>query len=536
MSRELTRKEARKKNKWDKERIPIPPKVLAKHSRGTGMKRLNEVENKSLRTKMLRKEKTIEWAEKQAARTEILLTEDAGFIEYDEGETTKTVSQHQIAKNTDILSATKFFELDIPFGPYRIDYTRNGRHLLIGGRKGHVAAFDWVTKRLHCELNVMEEVFDIQWLHNEMMFAVAQKNWVYIYDNQGIELHCLKQLYRVLKMEFLPYHFLLATCNEDGFLCWLDVSIGKMVNTWNTFKGRLSVMTQNPYNAVLCVGHSNGVVSMWSPMNNKPLAQMLCHSTGVQTISIDQSGKYMATTSANREMKVWDVRALSGPLKNYKLRGSPKETCFSQRGCLSLCIGNMVEIYKNCHLADVSEPYLLHQLDSPVNHVKFCPFEDVLGIGAKSGFTSMLVPGSGEPNFDALELNPLQAKSQRREAEVKSLLEKIQPELISLDPSSIAEVNIPTLKERINAKIQILNMKPQKIDFVPRKKRRRNTAKAAKVVKIVRENQRRGFNKELKAAREEILKEAGVDLSKKEVEKSHGVLDRFKSKKQRKNV
>ena len=85
----------------------------------------------------------------------------------------------------------------------------------------------------------------------------------------------------------------------------------------------------------------------------------------------------------------------------------------------------LLQVYKNCCAETATEPYMRLKLNKTIEKLEFCPFEDVLGVGKADGFTSLLIPGSGEPNFDAFEANPYQTKAQRKEAEVKALLEKV---------------------------------------------------------------------------------------------------------------
>ena len=57
-------------------------------------------------------------------------------------------------------------------------------------------------------------------------------------------------------------------------------------------------------------------------------------------------------------------------------------------------------------------PYMKHKVasGSQVTDLKFCPYEDVLSVGHSQGYSSLVIPGSGEANFDAYEANPFETK------------------------------------------------------------------------------------------------------------------------------
>ena len=183
-------------------------------------------------------------------------------------------------------------------------YFHFNRHLLMAGKKGHIATLDSSTKNIGTELQLKDEIYDIKYLHNETLFAAAQSKYVYIYDQHGVEIHCMRRHERPTKLDYLPYHFLLTSVGHSGWIKWHDISIGDYVAGHQTGHGPCRVLRQNPINAVMHVGHSNGVVSLWSPSAGKALVSMLCHKTPINDIAIDREGYYMATAGMDGYLKV----------------------------------------------------------------------------------------------------------------------------------------------------------------------------------------------------------------------------------------
>ena len=162
----------------------------------------------------------------------------------------------------------------------------------------------------------------------------------------------------------------------------------------------------------------------------------------------------MVSTGQDMKMSVWDIRMFK-EVNSYFTRQPASSVSISDRGLTAVGWGTQSSIWQGLftkHALDqekIQSPYMAWGGEGKrIERVRWCPFEDVLGISHDAGFSSALVPGAGEPNFDALEVNPYESTKQRQEAEVKSLLNKLQPEMISLNPDYIGNLDLRSEEQR----------------------------------------------------------------------------------------
>ncbi|CRK34442.1 hypothetical protein BN1723_004072 [Verticillium longisporum] len=295
-----------------------------------------------------------------------------------------------------------------------------------------------------------------------------KKNYVYIYDKDGVELHCLKKHREVTHMEFLPYHFLLCTMATNGWLKYQDTSTGQIVTELPTKLGPPTAMTHNPYNAIIHAGHQNGTVTLWSPNSHDAVVKLLAHRGAVRSAAVDREGRYMVTTGQDCKMAIWDIRMFK-EVHQYFTRQPASSVAISETGLTAVGWGTQTTVWKGLFSKHaptqekVQSPYMTWGGEGKrVERVRWCPFEDTLGMGHDEGFSSIIVPGAGEANFDALEVNPFETAKQRQEAEAKGLLNKLQPEMIALDPNFIGNLDLRSDKQRRADKD--LDAKPENVE------------------------------------------------------------------------
>lgn len=425
-------------SKYERDTGKFPKKVTKAKSRriGQGMKKIDQEYKEFVSA---------------AEATDMLLQEEAGFLEAEGMEKTSRFRQDDIADAVDVGTSNKKFDLRLTeLGPYTLDFSRNGRKLLLGGRKGHVASMDWQLGKLDCELFLNETVNAVKYFHNDQFFAVAQKKYTFIYDQLGTELHRLKQHVEHTLLDFLPYHFLLVGAGHSGILKYHDVSTGTLVSELKTKLGPTQAMKQNPWNGVMHLGHGNGTVTLWAPTMAQPLVKLQLNRGPIRDIAVDREGKYMAVSGSDKRVKLWDLRTFK-ELDTYNSPTPARTLDISDRGLLLVGWGPHITVWKDAFKTHQMEAYMTHLLPgNKVEKVQFVPFEDLLGIGHTRGAQSMIVPGAGEANYDAMEINPFESAKQRQESEVKALINKLKPDTIALDPTFIGMVDKNARNVRLN--------------------------------------------------------------------------------------
>ncbi|CDU17079.1 U3 small nucleolar RNA-associated protein 7, putative [Plasmodium yoelii] len=347
------------------------------------------------------------------------------------------ISQKYIYEHADVGTQKKVFDLHLNLGPYKCNYSRNGKYLLVTGEKGHISLLDTHNMESLCELNVNETVRCNTTFHNHKLFAIGQKKYIYIYDNTGIEVNCIKDILYPCQLEFLPYHFLLASIGDLGELVYQDISVGNIITRKKTKRGPCSIMKQNKQNAIIYLGHRNGHVTLWSPNMDKSLCDIFAHKTPISSIGVFDN--YLITASIDCTYKLWDIRKLEY-IKSFKSHNIINNIDISDTSMVAFSMNSHFRTYKNFFTKP--ELYLTHNTGGDkINSIAFQPFEDICCAGLKYSIKSFIVPGSGLANIDTFVNNPYETKKQIKENEIRQLLDKLPPETIQFKPNEIGKMN-----------------------------------------------------------------------------------------------
>ena len=369
-------------------------------------------------------------------------------LELDDREVADRISQQDIVQGVDLQTQRKYYSLVLDkLGPYKIDFSMNGTHLLLAGLRGHMANIRWKSFQLEGETQLKDRISDAIFLVDHSITAVAQKKYVYMYTKEGTEMHLLSKMANMDRLGYLPKHMLLAaTSSTYSTMQYLDISTGEEIGTKvpAVMRDPTSCLAVNPSNAVVATCDLRGIVKFWSPSVVDPLLQLKGHKGVIEDICFHPNGRFFLTLGGDHKMKVWDCRTLR-TLEEYAITYTFHTLDIASSGLVALGGGTNVHIWKDLFTAaKPSSPYMKFGLGygNVAEQVRFCPFEDVIGVGHSRGFTSLLVPGSGEANPDFYYANPHETERHRKERVVTNLLDKLPPDTISMD------IQVPGVNEK----------------------------------------------------------------------------------------
>lgn len=441
----MSKKDEKKELDRDQWFLPEDKEKYDMYLRGADDDEPEEAKTFQLQRELVNHRNDVIIAARSAVRSEMLQTEEQGYIESE-----KRLSQKAICKEIPIAIASRKFEFKLPNGPYCVDITKSGRGILLGGEGGHYASFDWYSGNKFFEVYPEEEVRSVKFLQNDTETAFATNKCMYITDKNGVILHELREHKKPLFTVFLEKNWLVVSISESGVLYYSDITDGKLVARIAT-KRRPTCMCYNPHNSIVAVGDVTGKVSFWIPNSEEAAATLAAHPGPVVAIDINIKGDKMVTACNVGTVRIWDLKNLQ-MISSKKLYGDYPITdiAFSAKDILGIARGSVVSVY---HLPfdNKARPFLTHKFDVSIKTLKFVLFDDFAICGLENGIASIVVPGSGEPNLDSTVANPYATNTWRANQEVNNLLDKIPYDMITMDLEGPFKVERPIDRQKFRA-------------------------------------------------------------------------------------
>ncbi|EZG56154.1 putative U3 small nucleolar RNA-associated protein 7 [Gregarina niphandrodes] len=407
------------------------------------------------------------------------LADSHGFIEAEhEGEKTVDVTQEDILAEVELgVTKNKWTEFGLSRGPYTLDFTDDGTHLLLAGATGEARLYDLRGRRRKAgptevvRVACNETIRTARFCYNSACWALAQKNSLCLYDNEGVRIHDFDRSDSCTSIDYLPYHFLLVSAKGGrGFIEWRDLSTGKFVGTNQTkyLSPRKEALRHNRYNGVCYTAHTDGIARLWTPTLKEEALSFFVHGSGTNSV-VPFRDHFLATASNDNVVRIFDIRNPTSSLAVHRLKSTGEVSMdVSQSGLLAIAQGPRVVIWKDANRVVVpsatteTKPvagssrgrwttedgmYMKHQYVNGLrfHSVRFRPFEDVLGCGLTQGMESLIIPGAGYANLDTLDNNPYATNKEKARALVRRLLDKLPADTIILNPKAFFSVKKPRI-------------------------------------------------------------------------------------------
>lgn len=263
-------------------------------------------------------------------------------------ERTLDVKQDEIIEDADMGTAAKSISLQMERGPYFVDFTADGQYMLTAGTRGEASLIEMKTSRCVANIFPNETIRAAKMCYNEQCWALAQKKYVCLYDKQGRQTQCFKSENGVYGLDYLPYHFLLTSVGESGYLRYRDLTHGEFAAVHKIKKhGITRVIRHNPYNGVVNLGHSDGTITLWTPSMNKPVVDFFGHKAGVTALTPFNT-HYIASAGLDGYCRIFDLRHLGTDVTRIRLPSDgPVGLDVSPTGLLALSRGPQIHIWKD---------------------------------------------------------------------------------------------------------------------------------------------------------------------------------------------